>query len=141
MRLRATARRRSPHAGVAVGRDLLLELVDAADEHGLSGLLGGPPRMAAMPWATRCLAGLGLGEPDRGLDRAHDFGGVAADRAAVAVEHLELVGDLVRRAGDVGDVGVFGDDLQGALLAAAADEERRVRLLDVRRVVGRLVEQ
>jgi hypothetical protein len=67
-----------------------------------------------------------VAEEERDLDRAADALGVAADLLAVSVQHFELVAHLIRCAGDVGDVGVFDDDAKRPLLAAAADEDRRV---------------
>ena len=54
---------------------------------------------------------------------------------AVAVQHLDLVADGVEVAGDVAGVGVLGDELERALLAAAADHDRDAVIVDGR---GRL---
>ena len=49
--------------------------------------------------------------------------------AAVRLEHGELVAELVDAAAEVPAVGVAGDEAQQHLLAAAADHDRRIRLL------------
>ena len=59
-----------------------------------------------------------------------DLGRVAADVRAVAVQHVTLTGELFGRAADeVPVLGVLRGRAQRALLAAAADADRRVRLL------------
>src|SRR5215212_6657623 len=55
---------------------------------------------------------------------------VAVDILAVALEHIELVPDRLDVAHDVAGVTPLGDELQGYLLAAAPDPQRRMWLLD-----------
>ena len=62
-------------------------------------------------------------------------GGIPADGLAVAEEDRLLVADPLDPAADVVRVGVSGDQLEGHLLAAAADQERQP-VLDRRRVVA-----
>ena len=69
---------------------------------------------------------------------------VTADRFAVASQHAELVAQLVGvGAEDVAGVGVLGHQLERASLAAATDEDGRVRsrerLRAVQQVAGLVV--
>ena len=76
---------------------------------------------------TVAVAAVGLQPDVRGQ---HDLFRVAADVGAVGGQHVALAGELLRRAADeVPVLGVLGRDAQGALLAAAADADRRVRAL------------
>jgi len=54
---------------------------------------------------------------------------VAADVPAVLGQYVGLVLPLVRLASEVRGVGMLRDDAQGQLLAAAADQDLRMRLL------------
>ena len=72
-------------------------------------------------------------------DRLLDGGGVAVLVGAVALEHLELVGDLGRLGGEeVAGVGVAGDQPEGLLLAAPPDQDRRAGAADRPRRADRL---
>ena len=84
---------------------------------------------------------LGLADEHLGRDRLPDLVVVAADVVAVPLQDLGLVLPLVRLAAEVRRVGVARDDPQGELLAAAADEDLRVRLLHRLRVALRAVER
>ena len=57
---------------------------------------------------------------------------------AVRTQHVELVAELVDRAAVVPDVGVARDETEEDLLAAAADEDRRMRLAHRLRIAPRL---
>ncbi len=61
---------------------------------------------------------------------ARDLLVVAPEVLAVPAQHAELVAQPVGISADVAGVAPAGDELQGDLLAAAPDPERRVRLLD-----------
>src|SRR5215212_2042915 len=82
---------------------------------------------------------LGGGRAGPELRRALDRARIAAESFAVIVEHLALVRErLGRAAGEVPLGGVLRRDLHSDLLAAAADDERRVRRLDGLRLVQRV---
>ena len=64
---------------------------------------------------------------------------VAPDLLAVAIQQRTLVRERFHRAADeVPDVGVARHHPQRQLLATAADDERRIRLLDRLRLAARL---
>src|SRR4051794_41792688 len=63
-------------------------------------------------------------QPD--MCRQHDLLRVAADVRAVRSEYVALAGELLRRtANEVPVLGILRGDAQRALLAAAADADRR----------------
>ena len=69
------------------------------------------------------------------VERAHhrllDRVVVATELLAVLAQYVELVGKLPGVVGEeVAGVGVLGDEPQRLLLAAAADQDRRVRLAE-----------
>src|SRR3954452_23666584 len=66
-------------------------------------------------------------QPD--MCRQHDLLRVAADVRAVRSEYVALAGELLgRTANEVPVLSILRGDAQRALLAAAADADRRVRL-------------
>ena len=93
-----------------------------------------------MPWRTRCLnAASSVRKSGTWIVRRMVVGSRPMSWQCWP-RTLNLLRDLFGGALDVRGVGVLGDGKQRALFAAAADEDRRVGLLDVRRVVRRLVE-
>ena len=75
------------------------------------------------------------------LDRPLDLVRIAPDRRAMLAQDAVLVledRDVV--AGRIPDVGVFGDHAEGQLLAAAADDDRRVGPLDRLRLGARILQ-
>src|SRR5690606_27319794 len=117
---------------VDVGPDLLGDLLGRADE-----VVGAPLLERLAPDGERPAGGdLGLGAADVhvGRPRHADLVGVAADGGAVVTQHVTLVGPLLGRPAEVRAVGVAGDGPQRELLAAAADPDRWVRLLDRLRI-------
>ena len=76
---------------------------------------------------------------DPRLHRQLDLPGIATDGGAVLVQDAHLVLEVLHIGGhEVPDVGVLRHDAQGELLAAAADDERWIRLLDRLRLAARL---
>ena len=98
------------------------DLGGLADDELLLELVAHQPRQEA---AHACgLVGVG-GEHERAHPGRRDLGRVAADVGAVVAQHLELVRERRRAAGDVAHVGVLRDEAQRAALAAAPDHDRR----------------
>src|SRR3954453_9053390 len=112
---------------VDVAADLFRDLLRGTDEIARAPRLG----FLAEERARARVEDLSLGLADEplGRDRLADLVVVAADVLAVLLEPLGLVLPLVRLAAEVRRVGESRDDAQRELLAAAADEDLGVRLL------------
>jgi hypothetical protein len=127
-------------AGVDVALHLLLDIIDGADQQRPSGDVFADASGHRHPLKHALLEGRVVVQEERHLDCAANRRRVSTYVATVLIEHGELVRDFLRRPPNVRSVGVLSDGQQRALLAPTTDQDRRVRLLDVRRVVGRLVQ-
>src|SRR5262245_50929352 len=86
--------------------------------------------------------GLLVCDQERHVRRAPEGLGIATQGGAVVLENLSFTGEHPRPAPAVPVVGVLGDDAQGHLLAAAADHELGMGLLNwlgIERSIGELI--
>ena len=126
-------------AEVAVGREPLAHLLRGADEvAGASTSRTARPTAAGL--ARRDHRATSASVPRTNTSGLQVFSISSSSRPTSAqwpLEHLALVRPLVGLAAEVRLVGVAGDHPERELLAAAADPDRRVRLLQRLRVALR----
>ncbi len=128
------------HACVDEALHACLHIFDGAEQNRAASFILTDASDSGHTFNHPALEGWVIVQEEKHLGRPANRRIITADVLAVALQHLEFVFHLIWRARHIRRICVLGDSPKSALLAAASDQDRWVRLLDVGRVVRRSVQ-